>query len=308
MATNFRANFPDLILEDALPAIRAVAVAEYKARPALHPIVFQVLTSSRAIEQFTQVTGIGLAAEIAEGAAVTYDQPMQGFDKTFKHKKYGTGFKATQELIEDEQWGLIRKTSRNMPIAVRETMEIDVWSVLNNAFDGTNYAGPDGKALCATDHPLIKAGGTQTNKGTAADLDFTSLRLAMVDFELMKAANGHQINLSPKRLIVHPSNRIQAYELTKSAMRPDTANNVTNAMEYVEGGMPDVLVVPKLTDDDAWFLAAAPEDTGLKVFMRRRPYIKQWVEDETETACTAIRYRMSYGWDDFYGFWGNPGV
>jgi hypothetical protein len=270
--------------------------------------VFPVMTSTRAIEQFTQVSGVGLFSEIGEGEGVNYDQPIQGFDKTFRHRKWGNGFKATQELIEDEQWGLIRKTASDLALAGRESIEIEVWSDFNNAFD-TNYTGPDGKALCVTDHPLVKAGGVQSNAlSVAADLDVVSLQLLLTLYETMKSSTGRFIHVPAKNLVVAPANRWTAYELTKSGMRPDTANNAVNATAYAEDGMPVPLVVPYLTDPDAWFLTAPPAETGLVFFWRRKPYTKQWVEDPTETACTAVRYRLSHGWTDFYGVAGTPGA
>jgi len=58
----------------------------------------------------------------------------------------------------------------------------------------------DGKVLFASDHPLVKAGGTQSNiLATAADLDVASLELALTDWELIVSHEGFlQMQTTPR--------------------------------------------------------------------------------------------------------------
>jgi hypothetical protein len=73
-------NFSDFYNATMLPAIREVAGRNYRRYPAQWPNIFQVMSSSRSLEQFSQVSGVGRAAVIAEGAAVRRDQAVQGFN------------------------------------------------------------------------------------------------------------------------------------------------------------------------------------------------------------------------------------
>jgi phage major head subunit gpT-like protein len=311
-----RGNFSDYFFETALPANNAVIWQAYKQKPMLYKSLFQVETSNRSIEQHSQVSGVGLFSEIPEGGEVRTDQPIQGFDKTFRHRRYGLAVEMSRDLVEDDNFGLVKRQNIELGLSCNETIEIDAATTFNYAFTTTgpdgvtnSSAGPDGKALCATDHPLWKAGGTQSNLGTAADLDVDALDLALVAWETMKRANGHLVGLPTPRLLVAPANRLNAHEILKGMDRSDTANRTINAFKYGENGpVDDILVWARLTDSDAWFLVAEPSQTGLIWYWRVKPYTKGFFDDRTERGGTAMRYKKSHGFTDYLGVYGNAGV
>lgn len=303
-----RGNFSDFFQETMLPALHAIIRNKYRQYPLHYTKIFRMETSTRSIEQTSQVSGVGLFQEIPEGTEIHLDQPVQGFDKTFKHARFGLGVEFSRDTVEDDKIGLIARQTAELARSARETQEIQGASDFNNGFSAS-FPGPDGKALFATDHPLYKAGGAQSNRAAvSADLDVTSLQLGLTDFETMRDAAGKLIHVPCQKVVVHPANRWLAHELLKSALRPDTANNATNAFQFATDGLPDPFVWRYLTDPDAWFLTAAPEDTELIWFWRRKTYTDSDYEKRTEAACVLTRYRMSHGWSDFYGVWGNPGA
>jgi hypothetical protein len=302
-----RGNFSDFFFETALPALRTVIGREWAEYPEMYSQVLRVESSDRSIEQTSQVSGVRLLSEIGEGESITTDNIIQGFDKTFRHSKFGLAVPTTQEMIDDDKFRLVTESHQGLARSTKETIEIQGASILNNAF--STVTGPDGKVLCASDHPLIKNGGTQANLASvSADLDFVSLSLALADMELMKDSAGLLQIIPAKRLVVATANRLMAAEITKSADRPDTANRATNALKYARDGMPEVMVYPYLTDPDAWFLMAPAKQTKLYWFWRKRPYTKSWFNDEREVGYVGTRYRASYGFADWQGVWGNPGA
>jgi phage major head subunit gpT-like protein len=301
-----RGQFSDFYLDTMKPALKALIWNEYNQRPAQWSQIFDVQTSNRSIEQTSQLSGVGLFRSITEGGAVTYDSPVQGFDKTYIHTRSGLGIKVSQDVVEDDKIGLVAKAHRELARSCQETLEIAVAAHFNT---GTAVTGFDGVSLFNANHPLTKVGGVQNNiAAAAADLDVVSLQLALTDCRGMVDSSGKKIRVPWKKLIVAPANEYQAYEIVKSPMRPDTANNAANALKYGESGMPTVFVWDYLTDPDTWFLVANPSDTRLLFFWRRKPYTKSWYEDETETGITAMRYKCSHGWSDFYGTYMVPGA
>ncbi len=108
--------------------------------------------------------------------------------------------------------------------------------------------------------------------------------------------------------MVAPANRFQGAELLKSTDRPDTANRATNSLKSAEDGLLELFVWRYLTNPVSWFLVAEPQDTGLVWFDRKKPYTKGHFDFDTETAKTAMRYKKSHGFTDFYGTYGNAGV
>lgn len=306
-----RGQFQDFFLSTMLPALNAVTWNKFNQRPDEYSRLFDVNPSTRSIEQFGEITGLSLPTQIAEGAPVRYDQPMQGFHSTFTHLRYGLGYMTSEDVVEDDKIGIIKKMAVELGRSCKEGIEIDAATHYNNAFSGS-YTGPDGKSLCASDHPMIKSGGTQSNLlSVAASLDVTSLELALTDWEGMKDSSGKMLRLPAPKLVVPRQSRWRAMEIAKTGeWRSDTANHTINAFNHAEtGAISEVMVYHYMTSTTAWFLAAQdPADTGMVFFWRRKPYLTNGFDYDTESGKSAMRYKKAHGWKDFYGIYGTPGV
>src|SRR5579864_2372872 len=116
-------NFTDFYNATMLPALRAVMDQGYKGRPLQYPQVFNIKTSDRSIEQFSQVSGVNRFVEIDEGMPITRDQSVQGFKSTFQHKRYGLAVAVTVDMVEDDKWDLINNMHRDLGWSGSETQE-----------------------------------------------------------------------------------------------------------------------------------------------------------------------------------------
>jgi Mu-like prophage major head subunit gpT len=301
-------NFSDFYGPSMLPALRAVIDRGYKADPQQYPSIFNVLASTRSIEQFSQVSGVNRFVEIDEGQAITRDQPVQGYKSTFQHKRYGLAVATTIDMVEDDKWDLIGNMHRDLGWSGNETQELDAVSTFNNGFN-SSYPGPDGVALFSASHPLYKYGGNQSNLMTAADLDMLSLQVALTAFELMKRPSGEYIHVPAKKLIVSATNRWISYALLRSQDDPTTADRSVNPLRAAKDGMLTPFIWKYLAtgSPNAWFLAAEPQNTGLVWFWRKKPYTKSWTDDDTEVGVVGMRYKKSHGWNNYVGVIGNQG-
>lgn len=300
-------SYTDFYGSTMLPALRAVIDRGYRARPPQFTQVFNINPSTRSIEQFSQISGVGRFSQLNEGGKIRYDMPVQGFKSTFAHVRFGLAVPTTIDVVEDDEWSLINTMHRDLGWSCNETRELDAVSTFNNGFSGS-FNGPDGVPLFSASHPLYKIGGVQSNLMTAADLDNFSLQVALTAFELQKRPSGELIHVTPSRLIVHPNNRFIGYALTKSPDDPTTADRSVNPTLGAEDGMPKLFVWRYLSSQTAWFLAAEPQDTGLVWFDRKKPYTKSWTDDETEVGVIGMRYKKSHGWNNYIGVLGNAGV
>lgn len=293
-----------------LPALNAKIWQTFRMKKPMCPQLLDQQTSTRSIEQFSQMAGVGLPSQIAEGEDTPTDSFVQGFHKTFKPVKWGLGVSASQELVEDDKFGIISKRAVALSESIYYAREMQAASVYNNAFDGVNYAGPDGQALISASHPLVKAGGFQSNMlSVAADLDVSSLQYALTDWELIRDHRGFLQLLSKPRLLVAAANRWNAMEITKSNMRSDTANNTINAFQYGEnGGAIDPLIWAQLTNPTAWFLVAQPSECEQIWLDRKAPYTKSDFEERREIGTVYMRYRADVGFFGWKGVYGTPGV
>lgn len=303
-----RGSFSQFYLSTMLPALHHVIKAQGKKIPPQYPKIFRSEDTTRSIEQVTGISGVGLFTQLGENEPVRWDDPEQGYPKTFQPVRFGLGIQASRDAIEDDKIGLITRRAIALERSGRETIEIQAASVFNNAFSGS-YLGPDGVCLCSDSHPLYKAGGVQSNLlAVAADLAVASLELMMTAYETQVDDTGLEIRMPAPRVVVAPENRWNVNEILQSNLRSDTANNTTNAFQYAEGGLPTAFIWRYLTDPDAWFLVAPPEETELVIFWRRRPYNHGWFDDDTEAGKLARRYKMDYGFAHYLGVYGTPGA
>jgi hypothetical protein len=119
--------------------------------------------------------------------------------------------------------------------------------------------------------------------------------------------NGKRIRLTPKKLVVGPSNTFQAEVLLNSALRAGTANNDINpvkSMGLLDGGQANL---SRITSTTAWWVQTdAPE--GLKLAKRRG--LEKSMEGDFET--DSMRYkateRYAFGFTDPRGIYGTAGV
>src|SRR6185436_16344951 len=244
---SLRSNFGDLLA----PGFRAIFMDKFNEYPPEWPKIFNRLTSERQYEDDSSVSGFGFVPEKEEGVGITYDDPIQGFDKRYTHKTYALGFRVTREMWEDDLYGKMRKMPKSLGRSMRITQETDMANVYNRAFN-SSYTGGDAKELCATDHPLT-GGGTEQNKLTnAADFNATSLEQALIDIQATVDDRSLVLALRPLKLLVSPSGEWGAKKILKSAQEPGTANNDINPAQGVLPG--GVVVNHYLTDTDAWFI------------------------------------------------------
>jgi len=308
----FRGQFSNFFNETMLPAITGRIWANFKAKKFMGKLVLGTETTTRSILQKAQMAGVGLPALIGEGEDTPTDTFVQGFFKNYKPVKFGLGIGATQELVEDDEFGVISKRAVALSNSIYQCREIQAASVFNNGFDGTNYPLPDGQALFSASHPLIKAGGTQNNLlSTPADLDVGSLELAYTDWELTKTHEGFLQMLPTPRVMTASANRFNVTEILKSTTRSDTANRVSiNAFQVgtETGSALEPLVWPYLTDPDAWFLVASPDETETLWVDRKAPYTDSDFVKRNETGYVYMRYRADFGAFGWRGVYGTPGA
>lgn len=276
-----------------LPAVNRMITNRYKDYPPFYNKVFEVDSTTRSVEQFTSVTGVGLFRPVAEGQAITYDQPVQGPVKNITYSDFALAILVTHQMIRHDKWRLIKQQIDSLVRSNRESIEVQGASVYNGAFSTTLL--PTGQPLCSTSHPRLKAGGTRSNKLVAADLNGTSLQAAMTLFESQTDDAGIPKMIPYESLHIPKELRFKAAKLLKSVEDPETANRSTNVLKYGADGMPTAMVNRRLTATDTWFLQGKPTDTGIIWLWFEKPYSDHWVDNPTRSAHHAMWYACGYG-------------
>ncbi|MBP7272558.1 MAG: Mu-like prophage major head subunit gpT family protein [Saprospiraceae bacterium] len=258
----------------------------------------------RAYHEEVVLYGMGAAPVLPDGQAVTYDEGGELYVKRYTYDVYGLAFALTKVLVEDGDHIRMGSTmSKHLAQAMDETLETVTCNHLNRAFT-SGYNGGDGVPLISASHPVI--GGTQSNVLTAAALSQTSLEQALIQVRQAQDARGKRIRLTPKQLVIHPSNMLTAEVLLNSVLRTGTNNNDLNPVKST-GLLSKAVVLSRMTSPTAWFVQTDARD-GLKVLWRRK--LEKAMEGDFET--DSVRYkatmRFGSGWTEWRSMYGNAGA
>ena len=302
-----RTLYPDLYLQSMLPAIDEVVQMKYSRFPEEFSSVFRMETSSRSIEQTTEITGFGQMAVIPEGENTRYDEALPAFNRTYVHAQYSLGFKCTRVATDDDRFGVVRKLSGELGRSASETKEVVAAQVFNNGFLVAN--GPDGVPLFSTAHPLIGGGALSNKLSYPTDPDVTSMQLALTAMRQQTDHRGKLQRIPPRKAIFPPNLEFVAAELLGGPdWRPDTANRTINAFRR-RSGMPSFdswMVWDYLSDPHAWFIEADVEDTELRFYWRERFNTVHDIDFDSRSTKTAGWMRLSVGFNGPYGIYGIP--
>ena len=301
-----RTLFPDLYLQTMLPAIDEVVMTKYSQFPDEFSEVYRMETSSRSIEQTTEVTGFGQMAVIPDGQDTRYDDALPGFNKTYVHAQYGLGFRVTKVAMDDDKFGVVKKLATELGRSAKETKEVVAANMFNTGF--TTSLGPDGVSLFNTAHPLI-GGGTQSNRlSYPTDPDVTSLQLVLTLMRQTVDHRGKKLRIPPKKAVFPANLEFIGAELLGGTDRPDTANRAINAFKR-RSGMPSFdtwMVWDYLTDPDAWMVEADVQDTELRFYSREAFGTVHDIDFDSRSVKTAGWTRYSVGNNGWYGIAGVP--
>ena len=296
-STQFK-SIVEPILNQAFDGVYDQRTDEYKQ------IFTEETGTPRAYHEEVVLYGMGAAPVLPDGQAVTYDEGGQLYVKRYQYDVYGLAFALTKVLVEDGDHIRVGSTmSKHLAQAMDETLETVTANHVNRAFT-SGYNGGDGVPLVSASHPVI--GGVQSNVLTSAALSQTSLEQALITVRQAMDSRGKKIRLTPKKLIVHPSNMLAAEVLLKSVLRTGTNNNDINPVKTTTS-LSDAVVISRLTSPTAWFVQTDARD-GMKVLWRRK--LEKSMEGDFET--DSVRYkstmRFGSGWTDWRNMYGNAGA
>ena len=287
------------------PGLNALFGLEYKNYENQHTEIFDTENSDRAFEEEVMLSGFANAPIKAEGTSVSFDNAQETFTARYTHETLALAFAITEEAIEDNLYDrLASRYTKALARSMANTKQVKAANVLNNAFATAN--GGDGKALCATDHPI--AAGTDRNElSVAADLNETSLEQSLIDIAAMTDERGLKIASQGVKMIIPSALQFTAERLMKSSGRTGTADNDINAV-VSKGMVPQGYVVNHyLTDTDAFFIKTDVPN-GLKHFNRSPMKTSMEGDFTTGNVRYKARERYSFGFSDWRGIFGSPGA
>ena len=300
MAVNL-ASIKDLLL----PGLRGVT-GKYEQIPSQYDKIFTKHESKMALERTAEMRFLGLAQLKTEGGQTAFDNNAgERYVYNQEHTEIALGYAITRKAIDDNLYKTqFMPSNLGLMESFLQTKEIYGANVLNTATTYNAAVGGDGKALIATDHPID--GGTISNQSsTNADLNEASLLNAMIAVRYnFRDQAGLKVFARARKLIVPAQLEPVAIRLTKTELRPGTADNDVNAIMMTAGGLPEgYLVNDYLTSSTAWFLLTNID--GLSYMERVKYESDMQVDFVTDNLLVKGYERYSFGYYNWRSVWGS---
>ena len=299
MAVNL-SSIKDLLL----PGLRGVE-GKYEMIPSQYDKIFTKHDSKMALERTAEMRFLGLAQLKTEGGQTAFDNSAgERFIYNQEHTEIALGYAITRKAIDDNLYKTqFAPSNLGLIESFQQTKEIYGANILNTAQTYNGSIGGDGVALCSSAHPID--GGTVANQPSIqVDLNEATLLNAMIAIRTnFKDQAGLKVFARGRKLIVPPQLEPVAIRLTKTELRPGTADNDVNAIMMTAGGLPEGYMVNDfLTSAFAWFLLSNID--GLSYMERIKFETDMQVDFVTDNLLVKGYERYSFGyynWRSIYG-------
>lgn len=121
------------------------------------------ITTTQLYEELIQLEPLGPAGRVDEAGGVPFDTPVSPFSKKFYWNIFAIGMESSFEVESTDQSGKLRNFAKLSAPSLWYAMETDLADLFNQATNTAEaYLGPNGKPLCASDHPCF-GGSTFSN-------------------------------------------------------------------------------------------------------------------------------------------------
>ena len=300
MAVNLSA-IKDLLL----PGLRGIE-GKYEMIPSQYDKIFTKHESRMALERTAEMRYLGLAQLKTEGGQTAFDNGAgERYVYNQEHTEIALGYAITRKAIDDNLYKTqFAPSNLGLVESFQQTKEIYGANILNTATTYNASIGGDGKALIATDHPID--GGTVANKPLVdVDLNEATLLNGMISVRTnFKDQAGLKVFARARKLIVPPQLEPIAIRLTKTELRPGTADNDVNAIISTSGGLPEGYMVNDfLTSSSAWFLLTNID--GLSYMERVKFETDMQVDFVTDNLLVKAYERYSFGYYNWRSIFGS---
>ena len=291
MAVNLSA-IKDLLL----PGLRGVE-GKYEQIPSQYDKIFTKHDSKMALERTAEMRYLGLAQLKTEGGQTAFDNSAgERYVYNQEHTEISLGYAITRKAIDDNLYKTqFAPSNLGLMESFQQTKEIYGANVLNTATTYNGSVGGDGVALVSASHPID--GGTVSNTpATQVELNESTLLNGMIAIRTnFKDQAGLKVFARGRKLVVPPQLEPIAIRLTKTELRPGTADNDVNAIMMTSGGLPEGYMVNDfLTSSIAWFLLTNID--GLSYMERIKFETDMQVDFVTDNLLVKGYERYSFGY------------
>jgi hypothetical protein len=284
---------------ELLPGLMDVRGA-YDMIPRQWDKVFKTHNSNMAVERSTQMAFLGLPFLKNEGAQTQFDNEAgERFVWNMEPFEVALGYAITRKAILNNLYkAQFNPTNLKLADSFAQFKEIQGAGIFNTGTTAITGLGGDGQPLFSTAHPMDT--GTWSNR-FSPDLGLNEASLSQMQINIRGQffnERGLRVLSKFRRLVVPLTLDPVAVRLTKTELRPGTADNDVNALLTANYGIPDGhITLDFLTSNFAWFGTTNIE--GL-IHLQRVPFeMDMWVDNLTDNL-------LVKGYEYFGFFYNDP--
>lgn len=289
-----------LVLADA--DLDEIWFEEEPELPEQYSQYMNIVSQEDLYKRDAKLAGFGPMSEIPEGGDVLFDVAIPPITRRYDLVKRGGGYKITDKLWKFDRYGEVRNFERSLMRADRDDSERFFNAVWNNATNTDISAGFDGLSLSNTAHTRMDGGAVISNRLTVLTaLSLTAFEDAIIAFRTLVDDRGRPYRSDPQILLISPELILTAEEILGSALRPNTANNATNAVRMFNIQSTENFY---LTSGTFWALIGTRHDVN--ALWNERPGTDSEIDFDSDTIKRKVTKWMGRGHGEWRGvFQGN---
>jgi hypothetical protein len=257
------------------------------------------LASQISAPDFRERTGVAASGkvtfeEIAEGGQYKNTMLLTEEAATVKLKTFGRKITITRQSIINDDLGVFNYLPKIIAMGAANFQADKIWGLITS-----NAKTPDNKTLFHADHGNLAAGATK------AAPSITTLSAARAAMWRQTTPAGESMPVPPKFLVVPAELQTVGEQLMTSIMANTSSTVNVFASRY------DIVVDPRLTDVNAWYMVADPEYIQGLVYAYLQGeglHVENQVDFDNDAVVTKARLDFDCNIWDYRGWYKNPGI
>lgn len=248
-------------------------------KPVYKECGFEEDTTKDPFEDYSSMTGLGLAPAKKELAQIAVDVPKQNGTKRISLTAYALMMPISEEARRFGKYKEMTKGAKLVAESLNMTVEYLAADVFGKAFSTTQNLSPiDSKPLVSDTHKL-GGGGTFSNYLGSVSFSQTSLEQAIIVGRKLPNDRGMPIGVpnGDRLLVINEDYTFEAERILNSTNQSDTANNAINTLK----GKFKVAPNRFLPSTSNWFIRHQAVEGGLIILWETKPEFREGKDDKT---------------------------
>jgi hypothetical protein len=262
----------------------------------------------------SEVGTLGPMAETEEHNPFYDDTPAKGYSKTTTYKKFTTKLTFSEEVAEDDLYGIIKQYAAEIGESYKLTRELQIAQIFDNLHNTTYFTGPDTLAICSASNTAKTGIAVRPNKlATSMSFGYQAMQNMLTLAARHKNMRGYpdpRLMSGSINIVIQPEDAWMYETLfsDRSNYEPGTNSNSPNVLK---GGARTFNKIENVyqtgtgtASTQLWALQEAAKK-GIWLVDRKKLTTSSYLQDGNKNMVYDGRARYWYHIKDIWGIWGS---